>query len=589
MTILRLAITLALAGLLLFSAVASAEEPQLPCRFHGTAEVNGRPVEVGTVITAEIQGDSFTTTTSALDGNSTYAIEIVPPEGKQYAPCIDILFTVGNYAANEVGRFASGGNFALDLTAFRAQLPNVFFGTVEVNGEPVEEGTDVKALVGGETHRTKTTGNSTYELKIAPEEGEEYREGAPITFIIGTLLTAETAKFEPGSESELDLTAQGDVGSASIMPTIALLLLVAVAVVTLSPLRRRISQRPTARTAMWLAVAGCIIAAFWLLSRFEWTWDDFPTDQFVPLDDWVNNAVVWLTDNLNPFFDAINTAILKPLVAIRDFLKWLPWWAVLLIFGTIAWRIAGLGIAALAVVGLFFIGTLGHETQGAGTDGFWDLTMITVSIMIVAVMVSLLIGIPIGIIAGRSDRFEAAIRPILDAMQTMPSFVYLVPAVIFFGLGMVPAVIATVIYSISPCIRLTNLGIRQVSSEVVEAGKAFGSTPRQLLFKIQLPLAMPSIMAGVTQTVMLALAMVVIGSMIGASGLGLEVLRGIQQVDTGRAFTAGLGIVIIAIILDRVSQNVGKGGPRKQRQSRRFLGILTRGQDISGGAHHKDE
>jgi glycine betaine/proline transport system permease protein len=143
-------------------------------------------------------------------------------------------------------------------------------------------------------------------------------------------------------------------------------------------------------------------------------------------------------------------------------------------------------------------------------------------------------------------------------MQTMPSFVYLIPAVFFFGLGKVPAVVATFIYAVPPCIRLTNLGIRQVAADVVEAGNAFGATPFQILFKIQLPLARPSIMAGVNQTIMMALAMVVIASMIGASGLGLEVLRGIERLDVGRGFIAGLSIVIIAIMIDRVSQAFGK-------------------------------
>ena len=171
---------------------------------------------------------------------------------------------------------------------------------------------------------------------------------------------------------------------------------------------------------------------------------------------------------------------------------------------------------------------------------------------------SVLVGIPLGILAATNDRFEAMLKPILDGMQTMPSFVYLIPAVFFFGLGKVPAVVATFIYAVPPCIRLTNLGIRQVSKEIVEAGKAFGCNALQLLFKIQLPLARPTIMAGVNQTVMMALAMVVIASMIGASGLGLEVLRGIQRLDVGRGFLAGISIVIVAIIIDRVSQSLGK-------------------------------
>jgi glycine betaine/proline transport system permease protein len=214
--------------------------------------------------------------------------------------------------------------------------------------------------------------------------------------------------------------------------------------------------------------------------------------------------------------------------------------------------------------------------------------METLAVMIVAVAASVIIGIPLGIIAGRSDRFEAAIRPILDAMQTMPSFVYLIPGVAFFGLGLVPAVIATFIYSVPPSIRLTNLGIRQVPAEVVEAGKAFGSTGRQLLFKIQVPLALPTIMAGVTQTIMLALAMVVIASLIGAGGIGLEVLRGLETRDPGRAFAAGLCIVLLAIILDRIGQHVGARGEGGAARPRR-VGLLAIGRGIWSGIRGKGD
>lgn len=220
---------------------------------------------------------------------------------------------------------------------------------------------------------------------------------------------------------------------------------------------------------------------------------------------------------------------------------------IIILVGT-AWRFAGYKIALIALFGMVFIGVM----------GLWDHTMTTLAIIVTAVVVSVLIGIPLGILAAKNDRFEAIMRPILDGMQTMPSFVYLIPAVFFFGLGKVPAVVATFIYAVPPCIRLTNLGIRQVPREIVEAGNAFGSTGMQLLFKIQLPLARPSIMAGVNQTIMMALAMVVIASMIGASGLGLEVLRGIERLDVGRGFLAGIGIVILAIMIDRIGQSFGK-------------------------------
>ncbi|MFC1982188.1 ABC transporter permease [Chloroflexota bacterium] len=274
---------------------------------------------------------------------------------------------------------------------------------------------------------------------------------------------------------------------------------------------------------------------------------DFP-EIVIPLGDWINAVVNWLTQNLAPFFNAITIAIREPLVNIEHFLWWLPWWAVIVIFAGLSWRVAGHRVALITLVGMLFIGAM----------GLWDQTMTTLAIIITSVAVSVLIGIPIGITAAKSDHFEMLIRPLLDGMQTMPSFVYLIPAVFFFGLGKVPAVVATFIYAVPPCIRLTNLGIRQVAAEVVEAGKSFGCTPFQLLFKIQLPLAMPTIMAGVNQTIMMALAMVVIASMIGASGLGLEVLRGIERLDVGRGFIAGMSIVIVAIMIDRISQALGK-------------------------------
>ncbi len=275
---------------------------------------------------------------------------------------------------------------------------------------------------------------------------------------------------------------------------------------------------------------------------------NFPELIVIPLGDWINIAVDWLTVNLEALFEIITIGIREPLVQIEHFLWWIPWWVLIIILVAVAWRFAGYRVALIALFGMLFIGVM----------GLWDHTMTTLAIIVTAVVVSVLIGIPLGILAAKNDRFGNMIRPILDGMQTMPSFVYLIPAVFFFGLGKVPAVVATFIYAVPPCIRLTNLGIRQVPKEIVEAGRAFGSTGMQLLLKIQLPLARPSIMAGVNQTIMMALAMVVIASMIGASGLGLEVLRGIERLDVGRGFLAGIGIVTLAIIIDRISQSFGK-------------------------------
>ncbi len=273
---------------------------------------------------------------------------------------------------------------------------------------------------------------------------------------------------------------------------------------------------------------------------------DFP-EIFFPLGEWINIVVDWLTLTLAPVFDVITNIIRTPLVSIEHFLWWVPWWVILAIFVAVAWKIASWKVALFAGLGLIFIGIV----------GVWDDTMTTLAIVVVSVIVSLLVGIPLGISAAKSDRVYGVLRPILDFMQTMPAFVYLIPAVFFFGLGKVPAVVATCIYAVPPCIRLTNLGIRQVPAETVEAGRAFGTTSRQLLLKIQLPLAIPTIMAGINQTIMMALAMVVICSMIGTAGLGLEVLKGIQRLDLGRAFIAGISIVVMAIILDRITQSVG--------------------------------
>ena len=275
---------------------------------------------------------------------------------------------------------------------------------------------------------------------------------------------------------------------------------------------------------------------------------NFPEIFSFPLGEWINIAVEWLTVTLAPVFNVITVAIRTPLVYIERALWWLPWWVLILAFTFVSWRVAKHWVAILTLVGFLFIGVV----------GLWNDTMTTIAIIVTSVFVSVLIGIPLGILAAKNDRFQSLIRPVLDGMQTMPSFVYLIPAVFFFGLGKVPAVVATFIYAVPPSIRLTNLGIRQVAAETVEAGRSFGCTETQLLFKIQLPLARPTIMAGVNQTIMMALAMVVIASMIGAAGLGLEVLRGIERLDVGRGFIAGFAIVIVAIIIDRISQAFGK-------------------------------
>ena len=262
----------------------------------------------------------------------------------------------------------------------------------------------------------------------------------------------------------------------------------------------------------------------------------------------IDAAVDWIVINWDPFFSAINIVVLRILNPLQDFLMWLPWWLVIIIVGFLAWRAVSAKFAAIAVGFIAVMVVL----------GLTDLAMMTLAITITASLLCVVVGLPLGIIAANSDRIEGFLRPILDGMQTMPIFVYLIPAVMLFGLGKTPAVMATVIYAIPPIIRLTNLGIRQVAPSVIEAGKAFGATTWQMLRKVQIPLALPTILAGLNQTIMLALAMVVVASYIGAKGLGTEVLNGIARVEPGRGLIAGAAVIFLAIILDRVSQGFAK-------------------------------
>ena len=278
---------------------------------------------------------------------------------------------------------------------------------------------------------------------------------------------------------------------------------------------------------------------------------DFPENWIVrgDIQRWIDTSIDWVVVAWAPVFSAINSGVLAIQVPLEKFLLWLPWWFVVGVVGLLAWRIVGQKIAAVAVVLLFLMGVL----------GLLDFAIQTLAILITATLLAVGIGMPFGILGAKNDRFDAIIRPVLDGMQTMPSFVYLVPAIMLFGLGKTPAIMATIIYAVPPLIRLTNLGIRQVDPEVVEAARAFGSTSRQILVKVQLPMAVPTIMAGINQTIMMALAMVVIASMIGAKGLGIEVLNGIARLEVGRGFLGGLGIVFMAIIIDRITQGLARG------------------------------
>lgn len=262
----------------------------------------------------------------------------------------------------------------------------------------------------------------------------------------------------------------------------------------------------------------------------------------------IDGGVQWIVVEGDVFFDGIRDGVIWFLVRLRDFLLWIPWWLMVGAVALAAWRKVG-KVFALLTVGFFaFIIFMGH----------YDLAMMTLSVTLTATLLCVMVGVPAGIVAARSDRFDSALRPILDMMQTLPSFVYLIPALMLFGIGMTPAVMATFIYAVPPIVRLTNLGIRQVDREVVEAARAFGTTSWQMLSKVQVPLAMPTILAGLNQTVMMALAMVVIASMIGATGVGTEILTGINRLEVGRGILGGLTIVFMAIMLDRISQRLVK-------------------------------
>ena len=267
----------------------------------------------------------------------------------------------------------------------------------------------------------------------------------------------------------------------------------------------------------------------------------------IPLDDWIEIAVEWLVGNFRPQFQAIKMPIEIMLNAIDDALLWLPEEIVLIAFLVIGWKAAGWKVGLFSIISMAFI----------GFTGLWSETMTTLAMVISAVVVCVLLGVPLGILSSRSNRFEAVLRPVLDAMQTTPAFVYLVPVVMLFSIGTVAGVIATIIFSMPPIIRLTNLGIRQVHPELIEATYSFGAAKRQVLWKGQIPLALKTIMAGLNQTIMLSLSMVVIASLIGAGGLGVPVFEGLNSLQVGLAGIGGLGIVLMAMVLDRITQAMG--------------------------------
>ena len=266
--------------------------------------------------------------------------------------------------------------------------------------------------------------------------------------------------------------------------------------------------------------------------------------KLIPLDVWVQDLVDWLVYNHRDIFQAIKAPIELCLKGFEWFFTYLHPAVIIVLFAFAAWRFVGKKTTIFTVLTFILIGYL----------GLWEETMITLAMVISSVFFCALAGIPLGIMSGRSDRFELFLRPALDAMQTIPPFVYLVPVVMLFSIGTVSGILATIVFALPPIVRLTSLGIRQVHPELIEAALAFGATPWQVLRKVQFPLALPSIMAGLNQTLMMALSMVVIAALIGAGGLGNPVVQGLNTLEIGLATIGGLAIVLLAMMLDRITQ-----------------------------------
>lgn len=283
-----------------------------------------------------------------------------------------------------------------------------------------------------------------------------------------------------------------------------------------------------------------------VLAAAPWYDPEFFNENLPPVGAKISEAIRWMSVHWHDFFEAVEWPIATLLDGFSGFLLWLPWPIVVALTLLIGWYARGWKIGLGSAIGLVVMGFLGPD--------FWELGMVTFAMIITAVVFSVVLGLPLGVWAARDDRVDQAVRPILDAMQTIHPFVYLLPAIFFFGVGTVPGVIVTVIFAMPPMVRLTNLGIRQVPEDVVEAARAFGTKDLQLLREVQLPLAKPTILAGLNQTLMLSLSMVVIAALIAAGGIGQAILRGVGQNDLALASTSGIAVLIIAVILDRISQ-----------------------------------
>ncbi|WP_153448384.1 glycine betaine/L-proline ABC transporter permease ProW [Vibrio algicola] len=313
------------------------------------------------------------------------------------------------------------------------------------------------------------------------------------------------------------------------------------------------SSTTAASADPWSTASSADSASSWLNSaptehvQQGIDWSHPFKDAVIPFDHWVETSLNWMVMHGRPVFQAIRVPIDFILTSFQTALVSTPSILMIAILTLIAWQLAGRKMGISTLISLAVI----------GLTGAWSEAMVTLALVLTSVFFCLLIGLPLGIWLARNETAGKIIRPILDAMQTTPAFVYLVPIVMLFGIGNVPGVVVTIIFALPPIVRLTILGIQQVPEELIEAGHSFGASPKQMLYRIQLPLATPTIMAGVNQTLMLSLSMVVIASMIAVGGLGQMVLRGIGRLDMGLAAVGGLGIVILAILLDRLTQTIG--------------------------------
>ncbi|MGI8306893.1 ABC transporter permease [Saccharopolyspora hattusasensis] len=283
--------------------------------------------------------------------------------------------------------------------------------------------------------------------------------------------------------------------------------------------------------------------ALWLATQFE-----LPR---IPVGDWFAALVTWLNNNIGPVFDFIDVVLRSSVDGLTYALNWLPDLVMVLVFSALALWLRSWRFGLFSLIGFGLIASM----------LMFESAMQTLSLVLVASIIAVAIGIPVGILSARSRKVSGVVRPVLDLMQTMPAFVYLIPVIFFFNIGEVPGVVATVIFALPPGVRLTELGIRQVDTEVVEAGEAFGAPTRKILTGIQLPLAMPSIMAGINQVIMLALSMVVIAGMVGAEGLGTDIYEAVTRVRLGQGFEAGLSVVILAVYLDRITAVLSDRSP----------------------------